>query len=580
MTDGQLLQQFARDHAAAAFEELVRRHGPMVLRVCQRLLRAGPDAEDAFQATFIVLVRKASSIAKLESVGSWLYGVAYRIALRAKVRAQRKQERERRYDEALAGGNSSPAAASDGSELRPLLHEELSRLPEKYRAPVVLCYLEGKTNEEAARQLQWPAGTVKIRLSRARKLLHGRLVRRGMALSAGALALALSNEAATAAVPSSLMASTAQAAAGGTATAGAGALADAAVKGMTAFKLKVAASVVAVASVVAAGVTLIATPKTDSPPLQLRTTFEGHSDGVFAMAWFPDGRSLATGGGERIIRLWDAGSGKEWGTLTGHRHKILSLAVSPDGTLLASGEGDLHGPAGEVKLWHIAGRHEVAALPPHEDGASSLGFTPDGQVLATASWGGTIRLWDVVSHRLLNVLGTHRSGVSRITISPDGTLLASASNDRMVGLWDMAAKKQRAMLQAHQDVVTAVAFSPDSATVASGSNDRTIRLWDVQTHEQRLIIQAGSPVQCLSFAPRGEVLLSGQTEKIEGADVAVLKLWDIRTGQPIASISAHKQNVGAALFSPDGHMLATCSWDRTAKLWDVHRRAPAWTPAR
>src|SRR5262249_28106120 len=221
-------------------------------------------------------------------------------------------------------------------------------------------------------------------------------------------------------------------------------------------KLKVAASVLAVAGIVAASVTLIATPKNDGPPLQLRRTIDGHTDGVFAMAWFPDGRSLATAGGERIIRLWDVGTGKEGGSLSGHRHKILSVAVSPDATLLASGEGDVHSPPGDVKLWDIAARRELATLPPHEDGASSVAFAPDGQVLATASWGGTIRLWDVGTRKLLTVLGSHRSGVSHITISPDGMLLASASNDRMVGLWDLAAEKQRAMLPGHQDVVAAV----------------------------------------------------------------------------------------------------------------------------
>src|SRR5262245_17055223 len=162
MTDGQLLEQFVRRQDSAAFETLVRRHGPMVLRVCQRLLRDGPDADDAFQATFIVLVRKAQSIIKLESVASWLYGVAYRVALRAKVRGDRRLARERQIDEGSVPGHDGGAALEAGvAELRPVLDEELNRLPEKYRAPVVLCYLEGKTNEEAAQYLQWPTGTVK-----------------------------------------------------------------------------------------------------------------------------------------------------------------------------------------------------------------------------------------------------------------------------------------------------------------------------------------------------------------------------------------------------------------------------------
>ena len=180
LTDGQLLARFVATRDEPAFAALVRRHGPMVLGVCRRLLPRGPDAEDAFQATFLVLFRRARALDRGGSVANWLYTVAYHVALRARADAARRRQCER----AVPRRDEAPAA-DVWSDLRPVLDEELTRLPDKYRAPVVLCYLEGKTNEEAGRLLGCPVGTVKGRLSRARDLLRARLARRGVTLSAG-----------------------------------------------------------------------------------------------------------------------------------------------------------------------------------------------------------------------------------------------------------------------------------------------------------------------------------------------------------------------------------------------------------
>lgn len=587
MTDGQLLEQFVRQHDSAAFEILVRRHGPMVLRVCQRLLRHGPDADDAFQATFIVLVRKAHSIIKLESVASWLYGVAYRIALRAKLRANRRLARERQFDECSVPGHDGAATVEAGiAELRPVLDEELSRLPEKYRAPVVLCYLEGKTNEEAAQYLHWPTGTVKVRLMRARDLLRDRLARRGVALSLGALALALSQEAANAAVPAALATSTTQTAAlvsAGTvataASAGAAALADATLKAMALAKLKIACGVALAASLVVAGTAYVVSPRhNDGPALQLHATLS-HGDGVFAAAFSPDGQTIVTGGGERTIRIWDS-AGRELAKLSGHRHPVISLAVSPDGALLASGEGDVFGPPGEVKLWDLSARREIAKLPPHEHGASSLAFSPNGELLATASWRGTVQLWDVATREPRAALSTHTSGVARICFAPDGTRLASASNDGTVKLWDAAMGTELGTLRGHDGTIHAVAFAPNGQSVASGGADKTIRIWDAGTFEQKLLIRCAATVHGVSFAPGGQTLLSAHTEARPEGQVGVLTFWEVRTGKAVTSLDLHKVQVGTPLFSADGKRLLTTSWDRTAKLWDVNTGSWAWAPSR
>jgi RNA polymerase sigma factor (sigma-70 family) len=204
LSDAELLERIGSGSAGvaeAAFEALLMRHGGMVWNVCRNVLLDASEAEDAFQASFLVFLRKAGSIRKRSALGPWLYGVAYRIAVRSKAQTVRKRLRERDGVERL------PTAASEASltEDLALLHEELSRLPEKYRTPVVLCYLEGRTNDDVARQLGWPVGTVSGRLARAKTMLRSRLIRRGLPPSAGLLAVAMLSDPARAAVPERLI---------------------------------------------------------------------------------------------------------------------------------------------------------------------------------------------------------------------------------------------------------------------------------------------------------------------------------------------------------------------------------------
>ncbi len=204
-TDAHLLQRFAAHRDEAAFAILVERHGPLVLSVCRRVLGIVQDAEDAFQATFLVLARKAGAIQEPGLLGNWLYGVASRIARKARAGVSKRQMHEKQVR--LLPSLQAPAAA-EPNDLGPVLDEELARLPEKYRAALVLCYLEGKTNEEAARLLRWPTGTVKGRLARARELLRSRLVRRGLQASALLLAASLTGARARAGQVSAALAQT------------------------------------------------------------------------------------------------------------------------------------------------------------------------------------------------------------------------------------------------------------------------------------------------------------------------------------------------------------------------------------
>jgi RNA polymerase sigma factor (sigma-70 family) len=207
--DGELLASFIDAKDEGSFEALVRRHGPMVFGVCRRVVRNHHDAEEAFQATFLVLARKASSVLPREKVANWLYGVAYRTAMKARAMATKRHWRERQIREM-----PDPEAPAPGQsqELQLLLDQELNGLRENYRLPILLCDLEGKTIKEACRQLDWPQGTLAGRLARGRKLLAKRLTSRGVALSVGAVAAVVGQNVASAGMPTALLSSTVKAA--------------------------------------------------------------------------------------------------------------------------------------------------------------------------------------------------------------------------------------------------------------------------------------------------------------------------------------------------------------------------------
>jgi RNA polymerase sigma factor (sigma-70 family) len=207
LTDGQLLESFVRRQEPMALEALVRRHGPMVWGVCRRILRGHHDIEDAFQATFLVLVRKAASIAPREMVGNWLYGVAQHTALRARAIAAKRRVRERQQADV-----PEPTIMDKDlwNEVQPLLDQELRQLPDKYRAVVVLCDLEGMTRKKAALQLGLPEGTVASRLARARSTLARRLGKHGLSVTGCALGLLFARGAAAQWVPSAVMSATIQ----------------------------------------------------------------------------------------------------------------------------------------------------------------------------------------------------------------------------------------------------------------------------------------------------------------------------------------------------------------------------------
>jgi RNA polymerase sigma factor (sigma-70 family) len=256
-TDGELLERFVARVDETSFEALLHRHGPMVLGVCRRVLQNEADAEDAFQTTFLVLVRKASSIRPRDMVGNWLYGVAHSTALKARAMRTKRWAKERE-----AAARSKPeVAAETWQHLQTLLDQELQTLPNHYRVAIILCDLEGKSLKEAAQQLGCPSGTIGTRLSRGRAMLARRLTRQGVALSPAALAIVLSQNAASASLPATLAISTTKAAAllaAGTAPAGmisahVATLTNAVLKTMLLTKLKIATAILVLVPLVVVG---------------------------------------------------------------------------------------------------------------------------------------------------------------------------------------------------------------------------------------------------------------------------------------------------------------------------------------
>jgi len=263
LTDGQLLARYAASKDGPAFEALVARHGPMVLATCRAILRHEHDVEDAFQATFLVLARKAGSVRTGDTLGGWLHRVAYRVATQASIEAKRRRQRE---SEVLAMATSDlihPGPESE-SDLGSILHEEIDRLAEGHRLPVVLCDLEGLTYEQAAGRLHWTVPTLRCRLAKARQRLRNRLTRRGV--GAAALGVLMGSARATAAVPAAWAEAAVAAATGGATSAAVAALTQTIIKSMLMTNLKIAArAALAAATLISAGVVAVGAGRPDQP---------------------------------------------------------------------------------------------------------------------------------------------------------------------------------------------------------------------------------------------------------------------------------------------------------------------------
>jgi RNA polymerase sigma factor (sigma-70 family) len=590
LTDGQLLECFLSRQEPAALEVLVRRHGPMVWGVCRRILQNHHDAEDAFQATFLVLARKAASIHSPAKVGNWLYGVAHQTALKARATRAKRKSREMHGNAMREPG----VTEHPWSEVEPVLDQELSRLPERYRTVIVLCGLEGKTVKEAARHLRVPQGTIASRLARGRAMLARRLARHGIKVSGGALAAVLSDKVVFAALPSSVLTSTikamtlataGQAVAAGLVSSEVAALTEGMVKSMLLTKLKIAMVVVlgfaitsAAASrlyVLAHGVELtlarepgqnaetgdnLAQPDDASRGTSIekapgRTDQYGDPlpDGALArlgttrfrlgapVALSPDGKTVVTTDGT----FWDVATGQLIRRVKGRGQLVC---YSPDGRLVAFAhtayqDNNPQQQVVKVEIWDAATAKRLAELPvstalglDFSGRALSLGFSPDSSILAV---GGAEM--DSKQGKAQCFIGLWRW---------DGT--------RLKPLWDAKPGQPTPQHSPH----TSLAFSSDGRYLATGDFlSNVIRIWKVdEGKEIRQLKCSGTDVSALAFAPLAPRSREEPTDNAlaSGNKNGAVALWDPENG------TKHWENkqageVWALAFAPDGKTLAVGS---------------------
>lgn len=589
--DGQLLERFLAQRDEAAFTALVRRHGPMVFGLCRRVLHNEQDAEDAFQATFLVLARKAASLRQHRSLGGWLHEVAYHLALRANYNALRRLQHEGEVRPMMP--SEEPAMEASRLELRSLLDEELRQLPAKYREPLILCYLEGKTNEQAALQLGWPVGSMSRRLARGRELLRRRLLRRGVSLSAGVLATALVEEAASAAVPPLLVASVVRmvlqtSAAGIPATVAA--LVEGRIREMFLLKLRLALFVTLTVVGVGAGAFAYQTrekqPGETKPELAVkapekpaRTDFYGDPLPPGALArlgtirlrhtsasviFSRDGKTLISAGADGRLRTWEPATGKEL------RRIRVQTADSPGFPQVFAADGKTVAglTSRNIHVWDTATGKERKQFPFDKSSIPGLddrfvqvwrlALAPDGSTLAVQfddHKDRNLHLWNVSTGKTIFTLKL-RQCVNSLEFSSNGKLLGTASFNEGLRLWDTTTGKEVCKIGGAQ---SDLAFSADGKRVAAVSQGGGgVKVWTVAEGKEVLDLKPipGRYPGSLAFTPDSKTLAISFREE--------LRFYDVVSGKQLRTISAGARRVA---FSPDGKTVASSG--PAIHLWDV-----------
>ncbi|HAX87083.1 MAG TPA: hypothetical protein DCY91_12690 [Cyanobacteria bacterium UBA11370] len=289
-----------------------------------------------------------------------------------------------------------------------------------------------------------------------------------------------------------------------------------------------------------------------------RSLFSETLSGVLCVAFSPDGKLLATGDVEGLIRLWQVADGKQLLTLKGHSGWVWSVAWSPDGKILASCSDDQ-----TIHLWDVQEGQCLKAFHGHANGIWSVAFSPDGQTLASGGLDPIVRLWNVGNGQCIKALQGQTSGIWSVAWSPDGKTLASSGIDPAIRLWDVNQGQCIKAFHGHTDQVQAVAWSPDGRTLATSSDDQTVRLWDVGQGKCLNVFQGHTDwLRSVAWSPDGCAIASSGFDK-------TIRLWDIRNGHCFKTLQGHTERIWSVRFSPDGRTIASASHDQTIRLWDV-----------
>jgi RNA polymerase sigma factor (sigma-70 family) len=549
LDDAELLRRFLTGRSPADFEVLVARHGPMVLAVCRRVLGNADDAEDAFQATFLVLAKKAASVRPALALAAWLYGVACRVARGARyARSLRRGREATAVDLAPPDPHPDPLAQLTTRETLAILDEEVSRLPLAYRLPVLLCCLEGFSQEEVAARLGWTPGSVKGRLERGRARLHARLLRRGLTLSAALAAAQLVRGTPTLATAATARAVLAVAAGrAGAVTARAGVWAEACCRGAALGKAKVALALVLALGTAALGAGLIPPPAPDqkapaavtpAPPPQPNEERrrDRHGDPL------PEGAVARLG----TLRFRVPG-------------EVEALTVSPDGKVVAASSR-----AG-VFLFDAADGLRLRRLPASDfpwGAAKLLTFSLDGKRLAGR--GGVVRVWDVAGGR--NPQDYDVKNVAWLGWSSGGKALALCLEKGSIHLRDLASGTSRRFLceglqrpDWYDHTPLACTMSGQTLAVADDSR-HAVHVWDTADGQLRRVLRPKDRrVSSLALSPDG-TRLAAATAQGEQRWEKDLQVWDLTTGKPLYTVPCKNDEFRSPRFSADGKTLVVADY--------------------
>lgn len=599
-SDAVLLERFLQRRDESAFAALVARHGAMVLRSCQRVLGDVHEAEDAFQATFLILARKAHTLKNSHALPGWLHSVARQAALKARAKSTRGGPTP--LIDPLADPRPDPLAQLTARELLQVLDEEIAHLPARQRSAVLLCCLEGCTREEAARTLGCTAGSLKGHLERGRRRLQVRLIRRGITLPA-ALAVAMVSRSEASAM---LQQNAVRAALDGGIGGASAALAQSVLRAMG-WSRFAGISALVMTTALTASLALILPMRSASPPspplpaapaaakkAMPRTDLMGdplpegaiarlgtnrfHADVAIWDLSFTDGGKTIVAGARGFQCFIDAASGKIISHGPEPKYKEMH-ALSPDGKMFASEEWK-----NIIELRDADSGRLLHTLKGHTDKIRSIVFSADSKMLASGSEDKSIRLWDTTTGKPLRQI-KHNQRVGKIAFSPDGKILASIDMRKVVSeggggywlprniihLWDTTSGKELRQLAmpVHETMpldpagFSCLRFSSDGKMLATGGFDGVVRLWDPATGKELRRFPGFSFSLCaIGFAPDGKTLAVAEGN-------AVIRLLRLSDGKDVVNYIGHQDRITSIRVMPDCQIVVTLSADGTVRFWDA-----------